>query len=58
MLDTFSVGTLELECFQVMELENENTIVVLTGMVQFVEHHPAEQKVAGSIPAQGTFLGL
>ena len=41
-----------------MELENENTIVVLTGMVQFVEHHPAEQKVAGSIPAQGTFLGL
>ena len=32
-------------------------MVALTGMAQLVEHHPAKQKVTGSIPGQGTHLG-
>ena len=31
--------------------------VALTGAAQLVGCHPAEQKVAGSIPSQGTSLG-
>ena len=28
-----------------------------TGVAQWVRHHPANQKVTGSIPSQGTCLG-
>ena len=28
------------------------------GVAQWIEHRPADQKVAGSIPSQGTCLGL
>ena len=34
------------------------TIVVLAGVAQRVEHQTANQKVAGSIPGQGTCLGF
>ena len=30
----------------------------LTGVAQLVGHRPAKQKVAGSIPSQGTCLGF
>ena len=30
---------------------------VLAGVAQWIEHWPANQKVAGSIPSQGTCLG-
>ena len=33
------------------------TIVVLAGVAQRVEHQTANQKVAGSILSQGTYLG-
>ena len=29
----------------------------LTGVAQWVGHHPTKQEVAGSIPGQGTCLG-
>ena len=31
--------------------------MALTGVVQWVEHHPANRKAAGSISSQGTSLG-
>ena len=31
--------------------------VALTGVAPWVGHHPANQKVTGSIPSQGTCLG-
>ena len=30
----------------------------LAGVAQWVEHQPVNQKVAGSIPSQGTCLGV
>ena len=31
--------------------------MALAGVAQWIEHGPANQRVAGSIPSQGTFLG-
>ena len=32
-------------------------MLALAGVAQLTEHQPANQKVAGSIPNEGTFLG-
>ena len=32
-------------------------LLVLTGVVQWIEHQPENQRVTGSIPSQGTCLG-
>ena len=31
---------------------------VLAGVAQWIEHGPADQRVAGSNPSQGTYLGF
>ena len=31
--------------------------ITLAGMALWIEHGPANQRVTGSIPSQGTFLG-
>ena len=31
--------------------------MALAGVAQWIEHQPADQRVAGSIPSQGTCLG-
>ena len=42
-----------------VQLENQNIRItkVLTGVAQLSGRHPTNQKVAGSIPCQGTCLG-
>ena len=34
-----------------------NVFVALAGVAQWIEHWPANQRVANSIPSQGTCLG-
>ena len=36
---------------------NKNSILALTGVAQWIERQPANQRVASSIPSQGTCLG-
>ena len=45
-------------CSQATELEViEEMKGALAGVAQWTEHRPANQRVTGSIPSQGTFLG-
>ena len=37
-------------------LPEENVILALAGVAQWIERWPANQRVAGSIPSQGTCL--
>ena len=37
--------------------EIENYFLALAGVVQWIEHQPANKRVMGSIPSQGTSLG-
>ena len=34
-----------------------NSLSYLAGVAQWIEHGPANQRVASSIPSQGTWLG-
>ena len=38
-------------------MPRQKTGVTLAGVALWIEHQPAQQKVAGSIPGQGTGLG-
>ena len=35
----------------------KNWLVALAGWLTWLEHHPEHQKVLGSIPSQGTYVG-
>ena len=35
----------------------KNLLLALAGVAQWIEHQPANQRVIGSIPTQGTCLG-
>ena len=39
------------------ECITKNMALALAGWLSWLEHHPLHQKVAGSIPSQGTYLG-
>ena len=43
--------------FLPLKLVSKDYALALTGGAQWVEHHPANQKVTGWIPSQGTCLG-
>ena len=46
-----------LQLLSVVNNTNINTSVALAGVAQWIEHQPMKQRVADSIPSQGTCLG-
>ena len=40
-----------------LQLSDKKLGLPLAGVAQWVGHHPADQRVTGSIPSQGTCLG-
>ena len=41
----------------IKKIQSEMKNTGLAGVAQWIENHPVNQKVAGSIPSQGTCLG-
>ena len=44
-------------CLSNIALYKKINCLALTRWISWLEHHPVHQKVVGSIPAQGTYLG-
>ena len=64
-LQTYNLPKLnleEVECLnRTLTASDIETVIkklpALAGVAQWIEHSPANQRVTGSIPSQGTYLG-
>ena len=45
------------ECVIKIKTKQNKSFLALVDIAQWIEHGPAKQRVASSIPSQGTFLG-